>query len=64
MAVILDSDELIASYKAMAEMLSPYVAKESGTQPFETAVQSLIQAIQDRAKAVNDFLANQAVSGC
>jgi hypothetical protein len=40
----------------MAELIEPYVAKESSEAAFESAVQELINRIYERVKAANTFL--------
>lgn len=43
----------------LAELISPYAAKESGEATFESAVQELINRIYERYEAATDFLVSE-----
>ena len=56
---LFDPEQLTGKYQALAEVLAPYAAEEMGAATYETAVQALMDKIEERAAAVETFLDEQ-----
>lgn len=56
---LFDPEQLTTKYQALAEVLAPYAAEEMGATTYETAVQALMDKIEERAAAVETFLDEQ-----
>ncbi|MBN1375925.1 MAG: CotH kinase family protein [Dehalococcoidia bacterium] len=54
-----DTEALEKKCREIAEMLAPYVSKESSEITFEAAVQEMITRIYERHQAATDFLSTQ-----
>ena len=52
-------DKLVEKCQKLAELIAPYAAKETGEAAFESAVQELIDRINERYQATTAFLATE-----
>jgi spore coat protein CotH len=52
-------DKLKEKYLEIAELIAPYITKDGGEKAFDLAVQQLINNINLRFQAVNNFLSVQ-----
>jgi spore coat protein H len=52
-------DKLVEKCQKLAELIAPYAAKETGEAAFESAVQELIDRINERYQAATAFLATE-----
>ena len=57
---LFDPEQLTTKYQRLAEVLAPYAAEEMGATTYETAVQALMDKIEEQAAAVETFLDEQA----
>ena len=56
---VFNPDKLEGKCRELAELIAPYAAKESSEATFESAVQELINHINERYQAVTAFLATE-----
>jgi hypothetical protein len=51
-----EPDHMIETYEFLADLIAPYASADGGEASFEAAVEALIEQVQQRAVAVEEFL--------